>query len=113
LMRNEVKPVIDALLRYQQSGIANNVLILGSKGSGKSLLAKYLMQLLDKQLSFAYANCRQRNTSYKILAHLLDCIPRGCSLDELWSRFGLLYKNRTVDQRQLFLPSATNKVTGY
>ena len=96
LMRNEVKPVIDALLRYQQSGIANNVLILGSKGSGKSLLAKYLMQLLDKQLSFAYANCRQQNTSYKILAHLLDCIPRGCSLDELWNRFSLLYKKGVV-----------------
>jgi Cdc6-like AAA superfamily ATPase len=96
LMRNEVKPVIDALLRYQQSGIANNVLILGSKGSGKSLLAKYLMQLLDKQLSFAYANCRQHNTSYKILAHLLDCIPRGCSLDELWNRFSLLYKKGVV-----------------
>jgi Cdc6-like AAA superfamily ATPase len=96
LMRNEVKPVIDALLRYQQSGIANNVLVLGSKGSGKSLLARYLMKLMNKQLSFVYANCRQHNTSYKILAHLLDCTPRGCSLDELWSRFGLLYKNRTV-----------------
>lgn len=96
LMRNEVKPVIDALLRYQQSGIANNVLILGSKGSGKSLLARYLMKIMNKQLSFVYANCRQHNTSYKILAHLLDCTPRGCSLDELWSRFSLVHKNRTV-----------------
>lgn len=35
LMREEVKPIIDALLRYQQTGIANNVLILGSRGREK------------------------------------------------------------------------------
>jgi Cdc6-like AAA superfamily ATPase len=89
LMREEVKPIIDALLRYQQTGIANNVLILGSRGSGKSVLAKYLMKALSQQgqLDFAYSNCRQHNTSFKILASLLGVRPRGCSLDELWQRF--------------------------
>lgn len=89
LMREEVKPIIDALLRYQQTGIANNVLILGSRGSGKSVLARYLMNILSEQaqLDFAYANCRQHNTSFKILASLLGLRPRGCSLDELWQRF--------------------------
>lgn len=89
LMRQEVKPIIDALLRYQQTGIANNVLILGSRGCGKSVLAKYLMKLLSQQgqIDFAYANCRQHNTSFKILASLLGLRPRGCSLDELWQRF--------------------------
>jgi len=89
LMREEVKPIIDALLRYQQTGIANNVLILGSRGSGKSVLAKYLMKVLSQQgqLDFAYSNCRQHNTSFKILASLLGVRPRGCSLDELWQRF--------------------------
>ena len=89
LMREEVKPIIDALLRYQQTGIANNVLILGSRGSGKSVLARYLMKSLSQQgtLDFAYANCRQHNTSFKILASLLGVRPRGCSLDELWQRF--------------------------
>jgi len=89
LMREEVKPVIDALLRYQQTGIANNVLILGSRGSGKSVLARYLMRLLsaEDQLTFAYANCRQHNTSFKILAALLGLRPRGCSLDELWQKY--------------------------
>ncbi len=96
LMRTELKPLIDALLRYRQSGIANNVLVLGSKGSGKSLLAQYLMKIMSNKLSFTYANCRQHNTSYKILAHLLDVIPRGCGLDELWNRFSLMHKNRTV-----------------
>ncbi len=89
LMREEVKPVIDALLRYQQTGIANNVLILGSRGSGKSVFARYLMKVMSDQgqPAFAYANCRQHNTSFKILASLLGLRPRGCSLDELWQKF--------------------------
>ena len=89
LMREEVKPVIDALLRYQQTGIANNVLILGSRGSGKSMLARYLMRVISQQgqATFAYANCRQHNTSFKILASLLGLRPRGCSLDELWQKY--------------------------
>jgi Cdc6-like AAA superfamily ATPase len=98
LMREEVKPVIDALLRYQQTGIANNVLILGSRGSGKSVLARYLMKIMSSrgQLHFSYANCRQHNTSFKILASLLGVRPRGCSLDELWRQFEETHPNQTV-----------------
>ncbi len=98
LMREEVKPVIDSLIRYQQTGIANNVLILGSRGCGKSVLAKYLMRVLSQQgqLDFAYANCRQHNTSFKILASLLGLRPRGCSLDELWQRFTDARKGKTI-----------------
>jgi cell division control protein 6 len=97
-MREEAKPVIDALLRYQQTGIANNVLILGCRGSGKSVMAQYLMAaLLEKgELQFAYANCRQHNTSFKILATLLGLEPRGYGLDELWQRFTGSFKSKTV-----------------
>jgi len=98
LMREEVKPVIDALLRYRQTGIANNVLILGARGSGKSVFAKYLMKLLFGQgrLDFAYVNCREHNTSFKILAHLLAVRPRGRSLDELWRQFEDSRHGKTV-----------------
>ena len=98
LMRKEIEPMVDALLRYQQTGIANNVLILGSRGSGKSLSAKYLMGLISKgqKLNFVYANCRQHNTSFKILAHLLGVRARGCTLVELWCRFTEINKQRTV-----------------
>ena len=98
LMREEVKPVIDALLRYQQTGIANNVLISGSRGSGKSVFAKYLMKVLSQQgqIKFAYANCRTHNTSFKILAYLLGLRPRGCSLDELWQKFTESKEGRIV-----------------
>lgn len=88
-MRKEVKPIINALLRYQQTGIANNALILGARGSGKSVMLKYLMKLMSQQqqLKFVYTNCRHHNTSFKILASVLGIRPRGSSLDELWQRF--------------------------
>jgi cell division control protein 6 len=89
LMREEAKPIIDALLRYQQTGIANNMLILGSRGCGKSVLARYLLKAFSGigKMNFAYVNCRQHNTSFKMLASLLNVRPRGCSLDELWQKF--------------------------
>lgn len=89
LMREEVKPVIDGLLRYRRSGIPNHLLVFGSRGSGKTLMVKYLRRLFGDRsdLDFAYANCRLHNTSYKILAHLLGVKPRGTGMDELWERF--------------------------
>jgi Cdc6-like AAA superfamily ATPase len=98
LMRCEAKELIDAILRYQQTGIANHTLILGSRGSGKSLLARYLMTLLAEpdKLTFVYANCRQHNTSFKILAAIMGLRPRGCSLDELWLRFVDQQKGKVI-----------------
>jgi len=98
LMREEVKPLIDSLLRYDQTGIANNVIILGARGCGKSLSAKYLMHVLAQQtdLNFIYVNCRQHNTSFKITAFILGVQPRGISLDELWQRFEIGNKDKTV-----------------
>jgi len=89
LMRDEVKPVVDALLRYQKTGIANNILVVGTRGSGKTLLVKYLLELLGKRhgLISHYVNCRSHNTSFKILASLLGVKPRGSALSELWERF--------------------------
>ena len=98
LMREEAKPVIDAILRYQHSGIANNVLILGCRGSGKSVMAKYLMHILreQKKLDFVYANCRQCNTSFKILAAAVGGRPRGISVDELWYMFTDAHPGKTI-----------------
>jgi Cdc6-like AAA superfamily ATPase len=97
-MREEAKPVIDALLRYQQTGIADNLLVLGCRGSGKSVMARYLMNIISQKgdLKFCYANCRQHNTSFKILASLLGSEPRGYGLDELWSRVTGSFKSKTV-----------------
>lgn len=98
LMREEAKPVIDAHLRYLKTGIANHLFIFGSRGSGKTLMIKYIQRLLAKRgaVDILYVNCRQHNTSFKILAHLLGVRPRGCSLDELWHRFSDLHRRRLI-----------------
>ncbi len=97
LMRGEVKPIADALLRYQKTGIANHLLVFGSRGSGKTLTVRYLAQLLGQShLESVYVNCRSHNTSFKLLASLLGVKPRGCSLDELWQRFCERHRQKTV-----------------
>jgi len=98
LMRDEVKPIVDALLRYEKTGIANHLLLVGSRGSGKTLLVKYLMKVLalKHDLGFEYANCRTHNTSFKILASLLGVRPRGLALEELWERFKAGHGGKTV-----------------
>lgn len=98
LMREEAKLVIDAYLRYLKTGIANHLFVFGSRGSGKTLMIKYIQRLLAKRggVDILYVNCRQHNTSFKILAHLLGVRPRGCSLDELWHRFSDIHRRRLI-----------------
>lgn len=98
LMRDEVKPIIDGCLRYLKTGIPNHLFIFGSRGSGKTLMLKYIQRFLDEQARarVIYVNCRQHNTSFKILAHLMNVRPRGCSLDELWLRFCDAHTDRLI-----------------
>jgi len=97
LMRAELKPVIDALVRYERTGVANNLLIIGSRGCGKTLSLLYLRKLfLERNLHLLYVNCRVDNTSYKVLARLLDARARGVSFAELAERFSDAHPGKTV-----------------
>ena len=89
LIRTETKQLIDDLLHFELSGIPTHYAIIGSRGSGKTITVKYLQRVLPQQtdLAFMYANCREHNTSFKILAHLLGVSARGTSLSELFERF--------------------------
>lgn len=51
MIRPEAKPVIDALLRFDLTGVPSNLLVLGSRGSGKTLTLKHLCGLLPEQTS--------------------------------------------------------------
>ena len=97
LMRGELKPVIDALARYSKTGISNHILLVGSRGCGKTLSVQYLRGIFSKRgLNVLYVNCRFYNTSYKILAYLLGVRARGVSFDELTQRFSEQHAGRTV-----------------
>jgi len=98
LMRPEAKQLIQAMLRFELSGIPNHHAVIGSRGSGKTLTLKHLRRVVEAEtkLEVAYANCRQHNTSFKILAHLLNVAARGASLVELYDRFCCQYPGKTV-----------------
>lgn len=99
VMRDEASVLIDAMLRYEVSGIPRHLAIVGSRGSGKTLTVKLIQRLMrvgGHELDVLYANCRTHNTSFKILAHLLDVPARGASLTELFERFRARQRRRTV-----------------
>lgn len=98
LMRDEVRPIADAMLRYLRTGIPNNLLVVGSRGCGKTMLVRYLAKSLERQEGrlFFYINCRHHNTSFKIMAELLEVRPRGYGIDELWEQFQRRFGKRTV-----------------
>jgi len=90
LMREECKELIDEMLLFDVGGIPTHFCVVGSRGSGKTLILKYLQRIMPAhtKLSVLYANCRQHNTSFKILAHLLGVQARGTSMGELWDCTG-------------------------
>lgn len=97
LMRDEARSVIDALVRYEKTGIANHLLIIGSRGCGKTLSVLFLQKLFENRgVRVLYANCRTHNTSYKILAGLLNVRARGVSFSELAERFSDRHPGQTV-----------------
>jgi len=109
LMREEGKSIIDALLRYDHSGIPKNLAIFGSRGSGKTLMMRYLAHELrsETSLNLLCCNVRNHNTSFEILAQLLRAQARGASLDELFLRFRKKYPEKTaviLDEIDLMSP---------
>ena len=98
LLRDEARLLIDDMLRFEFSGIPTHYAIIGSRGSGKTLTLKHLQRVIPKQtrLHVRYANCRDHNTSFKILAHLLRVRARGRSLSELFAAFCARCDRKTV-----------------
>ena len=109
LVREESKQIIDAFLKYEETNIPVNQVIFGSRGSGKTLMIKFLEKMFkeDSSLKILYANVRYYSTSFKILAHLLNVSSRGLSLSELYNRFREKYNSKTIiilDEVHLWAP---------
>jgi len=48
VMRDECKTLIDEMLHFDVSGIPNHQAIVGSRGSGKTLMVKYLQHVIPE-----------------------------------------------------------------
>lgn len=88
MIRPETRAVVDALLRFDMTGVPTNLLVLGGRGSGKTLTLKYLCGVISRQasLEMRYVNCRHHNTSHRILAELMGGRCQGLSLGDLYQR---------------------------
>lgn len=98
-MRAECTTLIDAMLRFDITGIPTHLAVIGSRGSGKTLTLKFLQRVIpsNTSLNVLYTNCRHENTSFKIFAHLLRKEnTAGASLSELFERFVLQCNAKTV-----------------
>jgi len=94
---------------FKVTGIPTHHFIVGSRGSGKTLTLRFLERLFtaEAKLKFHYANCRQHNTSFKILTHLLGLPPRGLALGEVFDMFECQATEGTVvllDELELMSP---------
>ena len=98
LVREEVRKIIDALIKYHQTGIPRHIIVGGSRGSGKTLTLKHLARTFAGKLDLPFyaANCRVHNTSFKALAHMLKVRPRGYSYSELCNKFEEQIPGRAV-----------------
>ena len=98
VMREECKELIREMLQFELSGTPNHLVIIGSRGSGKTLTLKYLQKVVPGQtaLEIIYANCRHHNTSFKIFSHLLGQRTAGASLGELYERFLVKHPRKAV-----------------
>ena len=97
--RPEMDQLVRAILKYERSGIPTNVFAFGSRGCGKTLTVRHLQRLFEAgpgKARVLYVNARENNTSFKMLAHLLEVTPRGVSISELFERFQKRYSAPTV-----------------
>lgn len=118
LLRDEGKKLITELMRFQHTGIPTHHFVIGSRGSGKTLTVRLLERIVPQETSMQvrYANCRQHNTSFKILAHLLGVPPRGVSLAELFDAFSAKTTEKTaviLDEVELMSPKDRRKEIFY
>jgi len=99
VMREEVKQIINNMIQFEKSRIPTHMAIIGSRGSGKTLILKYLKELFQNEtgMDVLYANCRHYNTSFKIFSYLLENEnSAGSSLVNLYQRFTQQYKNKAI-----------------
>jgi cell division control protein 6 len=98
VLRSEATSLIDELAQFNISGIPTHLAVVGSRGSGKTLTVRYLQRIVQEELNveILYANCRHHNTSFRVLAHLLDIRARGASMGEVFERFCARCRKKTV-----------------
>jgi Cdc6-like AAA superfamily ATPase len=94
-IRDEIKIIIDNIVQFDHLGIPFNLFIYGARGSGKTVLIKYLVNFLEGKVStpVKYVNCRLNNTSFRIFSELLGIqTDSGLGVPDLYNKLTRRYK---------------------
>jgi len=97
-VRKEMEKIMDYLAEYIVLGIPQNIIVYGSRGSGKTVCIRAALSTLLKKAdcnSF-YVSVREHSTSYKIYQEISNEKRRGFSISEI---------------REMALKKITNKKT--
>lgn len=111
-IREELKAVMDSIVKFDHFKTPFNLFIYGSRGSGKTVLLKYLMNYLRKKIKtpITYVNCRLNNTSYRILSGLMgDKSNSGLGAPELYRKLTKMYERLVVILDEIDLLSLRDK----
>ncbi len=96
----EIKRLTEVLAPLLRGERPSNVFIYGLTGTGKTAVVKYVLNRIQeysmargiRSFAFAYINCRHEDTTYRVLAHLIDSLGgkvpfTGLSTAEVFKRF--------------------------
>ncbi|ADV64321.1 Cdc6/Cdc18 family protein [Desulfurococcus mucosus] len=96
---NEIKKLAEHLLVSAQGIRPSNVLIYGLTGTGKTVVAKYVVgklkekaSMLSTRLDYAYVNTRKLDTTYRVIASIAQSIGlriphTGLAVSEVYRRY--------------------------
>jgi len=103
--RKEMDEIISLLAHYVKHGIPLNIIIYGSKGSGKTFTALLIAQLFKEVAGceFYYVNARDFPTTYSIFSKILNEKRRGFMLSELRERVVEFLEKRPPERKILII----------
>jgi len=96
---NEIRKLAEHLLVSAQGMRPSNVLIYGLTGTGKTVVAKYVVgklkekaSTLNTKLDYAYVNTRKLDTTYRVIASIAQSIGlrvphTGLAVSEVYRRY--------------------------
>jgi cell division control protein 6 len=83
-IRKELEVIADYIVKYVLTGIPNNLIVYGNKGSGKTTSILNLLNALkdEKKLDYVYLNALDNPTSYKLFEAIAGKTGRGYALND-------------------------------
>ena len=83
-IRKELETIADYIVKYILTGIPNNLIVYGNKGSGKTTSILNLLNALkeENKLDYIYLNALDNPTSYKLFEAIAGKTGRGYALND-------------------------------